>query len=122
MRSKITDMLEALKAGDMTVEEVADAFRNGAIKDGDPRPGSLEESLANEGSGFEEGTFDEVSRALHLGIIDIDQYGILVEAVDGGGEDDEDPAEETPATEVDAAPATPANPATPMPPKPPTAP
>lgn len=114
MNTKITDWLEAIKAGDMTVEDVAERFRNGALNDGEP-VGSAQESLADSGRPYETGTFDEVSRGLHLGLIDIDQYGILAEAAAGQTKDRNAP-EDKPAAKA------PAKKAPPAPQQPPTAP
>lgn len=79
--NKVRDWMEAVAAGDLTVDEVAQKLREGALAE-EHVAGTMEESLATDRE-FDEGSFDEISRALHLKLIDIDQYGILAEAAAG---------------------------------------
>lgn len=71
--------LQQVRDGDATAQEVADWMRTSRA----PPPveeRSVLDALADSGRTFEPDSFDEVSRALHLGWISLDDYEVLAEA------------------------------------------
>ena len=85
MTNEVTDLLEALHDGTMTVEEVARRFRERTW----PRrrrtpPTSYMEMAAAElqdPDPYIPGSYDDVAAAYHRGRLTDDQYGVLVEAI-----------------------------------------
>lgn len=81
--SQVSAMLEALKDGKKSLEEVAAAFAKMEWAAGPKRPATYAELVAAEESDPEpmvEGSFDEVSAAYAKGWVDDGQYKVLAEA------------------------------------------
>jgi len=85
MRNEVTDLLDALYDGTMTVDEVATRFRQRVW----PRrqiaePGSYLDMAAAEQQDPESyvaGSYDDVAAAYHRGRLSDDDYSILIEAI-----------------------------------------
>jgi hypothetical protein len=84
MSSEVTELINALKQGSISLSEVAQRFRERAWPSTrGPKPEtSLERAVAAEADPdpLVPGSFDEVAAAYHRGDISIDDYRILAEA------------------------------------------
>ena len=84
MSSEVTELINALKQGSITISEVAQRFRERAWPSTrGPKPQTyLQRAVAAEGDPdpLVPGSFDEVAAAYHRGDISIDDYRTLAEA------------------------------------------
>jgi hypothetical protein len=100
MTSEVTDLINALKAGTMGLDEVAQRFRERSWPRRDyQRPTTYLELAARAQEDPEPdvpGSFDEVTAALYHGDISDDAYQVLAEAMaDSKRAEDERTAEES---------------------------
>jgi hypothetical protein len=84
MSSEVTELINALKQGSITISEVAQRFRERAWPSTrEPKPQTyLQRAVAAEDDPdpLVPGSFDEVAAAYHRGDISIDDYRTLAEA------------------------------------------
>jgi hypothetical protein len=85
MRNEVTDLLEALNDGALTLEEVAQRFRERAWpRRRRARPTTYLELAAAEledPDPYIPGSYDDVAAAYHRGQLSDDQYAVLIEAI-----------------------------------------
>jgi hypothetical protein len=85
MTNEVTDMLDALHAGAMTLEQVADSFRRRQWPDRRrPRPESIQEMAAAElldPDVYVPGSYDDVVAAYDRGRLTDPQYAVLARAI-----------------------------------------
>lgn len=74
----LAKLMTDLRDGNTTIEAAAERVRRASWPEGDPADERTADPLGDRS--FATGSWDEISRALHLGWIDIDQYGLLVDA------------------------------------------
>jgi hypothetical protein len=84
MTSDVTDLIAALRAGTMSLDEVAQRFRERIWPD-PPRPKPQTEAevaarLMDDPDPYIPGSFDDVYAALHCGDITLDEYEVLAKA------------------------------------------
>jgi len=85
MSSEVTELIAALQDGTMSLEQVAQRFRERSWpRRTTPAPASYLELAAaaqQDPEVYEPGSFDDVVAAYDLGKITDDEYAVLVEAV-----------------------------------------
>lgn len=95
MNSEVTELIDALKQGSISVNEVARRFRERAWSSTrGPKPETyLERAIAAEADPepLVPGSFDEVAAAYHRGDISIDDYRTLAEAAADSMRTDHEP-------------------------------
>jgi hypothetical protein len=82
--SEVTDLIDAYRRGELTLEELARRFRERAWPPGRPPAASLEELYQREledPEPLQEGSFDEVIAAYDRRDITGDEYDVLARAV-----------------------------------------
>jgi hypothetical protein len=84
MTSEVTDLIAALRAGTMSLDDVARRFRERSWPD-PPRPDLRTESevaarLMDDPDPYIAGSFDDVYAALHQGDITLGEYEVLAKA------------------------------------------
>jgi hypothetical protein len=82
--SEVTDLIDAYQRGELTLEELARRFRERAWLPGRPPAASLEELYQREledPEPLQEGSFDEVYRALDYGRLTRAEFDVLARAV-----------------------------------------
>ena len=87
--SEITELLAQLRAGSMSLEEVADRFRHRRWPERPATPRTAYEALAAEERDPEppaEGSFQEVHAAYMRHELTKDQYAVLAEAATEAGQ------------------------------------
>jgi hypothetical protein len=84
MTSEVTELIAALRAGSMSLDEVAHRFRERSWPDpprADPRTESeFAERLMDDPDPYISGSFDDVYVALHRGDITLAEYEVLAKA------------------------------------------
>lgn len=81
--SEVTDMLDAYRGGELTLDELAQRFRMRHWPSARPVPRTAREGWQRELEDPEpiiEGSFDEVVSAYHLGRLSGDEYEVLSRA------------------------------------------
>lgn len=85
MTSEVTDLMSALRDGTVSLEEVAQQFRDRSWpRRANPRPTTYLEMAAQAQEDPEPdvpGSFDEVTAALYRGEISDEQYDVLAQAM-----------------------------------------
>jgi hypothetical protein len=85
MTSEVSDMLKALRDGTMTVEQVAQRFREREWPRHKRPPAATYLEMAaraqEDPAPYVPGSFDDVAAAFHRGDLSRDEYRILSEAV-----------------------------------------
>ena len=84
MTSEVNDLIEALREGRMTLEDVAQEFRQRKWPRPDPRPATYAELAKAELEDPEPrvpGSFDDVTLAYHKGDLSDRQYEVLAAAM-----------------------------------------
>jgi len=87
MSNEVRDLLDALNAGTMTLEEVAQRFRTRKWPDrAEPSTASRIELAAEleDPDPYIPGSYDDVVAAYDLGRLSDDQYAVLAEAIAEG--------------------------------------
>lgn len=82
--SEITDLVAALRAGQVSLDQVAERFRQrrwpeAAMPARHIRPGAEDRSLADPDP-YVPGSFDDVAAALYRGELSLDEYRVLAQA------------------------------------------
>lgn len=84
MSSEVTELIDALRNGTMSLDEVAQRFRERSWpRTRGPRPGNYLDRAAAAGADPDPlvpGSFDEVAAAYHRGDLSLDDYRRLAEA------------------------------------------
>jgi hypothetical protein len=84
MSNEVTDLLNALRDGTISLDEVARRFRERSWPRGKPSPATYLE-LAIEAQQDPEpyipGSYDDVAAAYHDGDLSLDQYEVLAQAI-----------------------------------------
>ena len=81
--SEVTEMIDAYRGGELTLDELAQRFRSRRWSSGRPVPRTAREGWQRELEDPDpiiEGSFDEVVSAYHLGQLSGDEYDVLSEA------------------------------------------
>jgi|ERR1700683_1548436 hypothetical protein len=85
MSNEVTDLLAALRDGTMTIDEVAQKFKERAWpRRQRPEPGSYLEMASQEledPEPYVPGSYDDVAAAYHRGELSDQQYTVLIEAI-----------------------------------------
>jgi hypothetical protein len=85
MSNEVTDLLDALHEGTMTIDEVAQRFRDRTWpRRQQPEPASYYEMAADEMRDpdlYVPGSYDDVAAAYHRGDLSDEQYAILINAI-----------------------------------------
>jgi hypothetical protein len=82
--SEVTDLIDAYRRGELTLEELARRFRERAWPERRPPARTREEIYQREledPEPIQHGSFDEVVSAFHRGDITGDEYDVLARAV-----------------------------------------
>ena len=82
--SEVTDMLASYRNGDMTLDELAQRFRDRVWPSRRPSPRDVHELFQRDiedPEPIQEGSFEEVASACTLGQISLDEYEVLARAV-----------------------------------------
>jgi hypothetical protein len=80
VKSEVTELIDALRTGTMTLEEVARRFRERSWPDAVPvRHADLIHTL-DDPDPYVPGSFDDVSAAFHRKDLTLHEYGVLAEA------------------------------------------
>jgi hypothetical protein len=84
MKSEVLDLVAALQAGDMSLDQVAQRFRERAWSQTAPQPShsylDLAKRAEEDPGTYLPGSFDDVAAAFHRGDLTQDQYRVLAEA------------------------------------------
>jgi hypothetical protein len=84
MSNEVVDLIAGLRNGTITIEQLAQEFRERTWPRSAPEPASTYLELAqreqDDPSPYVQGSFDDVSAALHRGDLSQDEYKILAEA------------------------------------------
>ena len=86
--SEVTDMINAYRGGEITLDELAQRFRVRSWPSRRPSPRTAREGWQRELEDPEpilEGSFDEVVSAYHLGQLSGDEYDVLSRAASEAG-------------------------------------
>ncbi len=85
MNNEVTDLLNALHEGKLTVNDVAKRFRErNWPQRQQPEPGSYAEMVVAEAADpdpYIPGSYDDVAAAYHRGQLTDSQYSVLIEAI-----------------------------------------
>jgi hypothetical protein len=84
MSNEVTDLLNALRDGTMSLDEVASRFRERSWPRPKPRPvTSLEFAIEalQDPEPYVPGSYDDVAAAFHRGDLSREQYGVLARAI-----------------------------------------
>jgi hypothetical protein len=87
--SDVADLLAEYRRGDLTLDQLAQRFRERTWPDPRQPANSLEDAYRRELADpepLQEGSFDEVVSAFHLGHISGDEYEVLARAAAEAGQ------------------------------------
>jgi hypothetical protein len=91
MTNEVSDLLKALHAGHMTLDEVAQRFRQRKWRRPEPQASTYEELAKAElkdPEPYVPGSFDDVTLAYHRGDLTDQQYDVLATAMAQAKEDE----------------------------------
>jgi hypothetical protein len=83
MTSEVTELIAQLRAGKMTLDEVAQRFRERSWLVGVTRPSAERQSRStalDDPEPYVPGSFDDVSAALHRKDLTLEEYAVLARA------------------------------------------
>jgi hypothetical protein len=84
MSSEVTELIAALRAGTMTLEEVAQRFRDRSWPDSKPQELDTDLEIAartlEDPDPYVSGSFDDVAAALHRKDLTLPEYEVLARA------------------------------------------
>lgn len=85
MSNEVTELLAALQSGEMSLEEVAERFRERSWPRRNPEDArsylELAAAAERDPDPYLEGSFDDVAAAFHRGDLTDDQYEVLAQAM-----------------------------------------
>lgn len=85
MTNEVTDLLTALRAGTMSIDDVAKRFRQRSWpRRNSPQPATYFELAARaqeDPDPYLPGSFDDVAAAFHRGDLSSEEYGVLAQAM-----------------------------------------